>query len=297
MNWYDCLPAAEVPVPCGTRTHTVRWEAGRLTLPAHPDLEAELVLGALGADKPQCITLTETWASHADDLAVLSAGPRSAADTLSVGHAQAEELRAQLSASHARLTSMPRMPATAGPRMRPGAIGAAPGMEEAFRRQLRRVELMELLALGPPFQFRLAGEVSAAWAVPERAAERAAARPALRAALTGRFAPVAERWLGIGQDAVLVTSHDGPGWGTLELAGTGAARRLRAALPLGWLADVWACGLAVTSGHLVVAVEEPGYPLARVRALRAPDADPVVLTVQAADDAHAGLPVWAAAAG
>ena len=80
MSWFDSLPPADATAPCGTGRHTVRWQAGQLTLPAHPDAEAEMVLGALGGDKPGCVALAETWARHADDLAVLTAGPRRTAD-------------------------------------------------------------------------------------------------------------------------------------------------------------------------------------------------------------------------
>jgi hypothetical protein len=78
-------------------------------------------------------------------------------------------------------------------------------------------------------------------------------------------------------------------------AGAHAVRweaRVRAALPFCWLAWVWACGLAVVDGHLVVAVEQPGWPHARVRALREPGTTPVELDVVATDDAP--LPHWAA---
>ena len=94
-----------------------------------------------------------------------------------------------------------------------------------------------------------------------------------------------------------VTPHEGPGWGTLTVTGTGAARRLRASLPVGWLADVWACGLAVAGGYLVVGVDEPGYPLARVQALvrarrrAGRDHGPRGYT-----DLRAALPAWEVAA-
>jgi hypothetical protein len=165
-------------------------------------------------------------------------------------------------------------------------------MAEYLRQQRRRIELLELLALGPALQFRLSGAVSAAWAGPDRTDQRTGRRPELAAALTGRFAPAAGQWLGIDPDAVTVTSYEGPGWGALEVTGTGASRRLRAWLPVGWLADVWACGLAVLGGHLVVAVAEPGYPRARVLALPAPGTEPIATTIRAAGESPAGLPMW-----
>ena len=267
MNWYRSLPPAEAPVPCGGGTHVVRWEDGRLTLPAHPDAEAELVLGALGGDKPACLTLAETWDRHTRDLTVLMAGPRSAADRVTVTWEQIAEQRAHWSG-------------TAGPLLggRPGTPRppiAARGGEEFARRAKERIEILELLALGPEFQFRLSGTVAAAWAAGERARERAERGPELAAALTGRFAPAAAEWLGIDPDEVTITPHEGPGWGALSLA----EGRLTGTLPVGWLADVWACGLALRDGHLAVSVTEPGYPRARVLALPEPGASPVPLEV------------------
>lgn len=76
--------------------------------------------------------------------------------------------------------------------MFPGYGLPGQGIADMLNRQLRQIELLELLALGAEFQFRLAGTVTAAWAGPDRAAERA--------------------------DAVTVTPHEGQGWGTLAAA-------------------------------------------------------------------------------
>ena len=297
MNWYDSLPAADGQVPCGSGSHTVCWEAGRLTLPSHPDAEAELVLAALGGDKPECVAVAETWARHTADLGVLATGPRCVADEVTISREEIERQRMGMPQQLISGASVVRFTASSGPGMArpapaPGRL-LAPGMAETLRRQEQRLELLELLALGAPLQFRLSGAVCAAWAGPDRAEDRSGRRPELTAALTGRFAPAAGDWLGIDPDAVTVTPHEGPGWGAMELTGDGETRRLRAALPLSWLADVWACGLAVVAGHLVVAVEDAGHPRARVVALRTPDARPAVIEVQATDsDAAAGLPRW-----
>jgi hypothetical protein len=61
-------------------------------------------------------------------------------------------------------------------------------------------------------------------------------------------------------------------------------------VPVSWLASVWACGLAVVDGHLVVAVEEPGWPRARVLALPSPGAPPVRLDVTGTDTVP--IPHW-----
>jgi hypothetical protein len=296
MNWYDSLPAADTQVPCGSGSHIVRWEAGQLILPSHPDVEAELVLAALGGDKPACVAVAETWASHTADLGVLATGPRCAADQVSVSREEIEQQRTGLPpvlGSGVSGISAARSGAVSRLVSRPGlGSGLGSGMAETLRRQQQRLELLELLALGAALQFRLSGAVCAAWAGPDRADERASRRPELAAALTGRLAPAAEEWLGIDPDAVTVTPHEGPGWGSVELTGQGEARRLRAALPVGWLAGVWACGLAVVAGHLVLAVEEPGHPRARVLALPAPGSAPVAIEVHSTASGSAGLPSW-----
>src|SRR5215469_15748945 len=255
MSWFDSLPPVDTTVPCGAGTHTVRWQEGGLTLTAHPDAEAELVLGALGGDKPGCVTLAETWARHAGDLTILTSGPRCDADRVSVDWSQVEELRGQLPAGWAQLISgaRPSPPTATSPaspgsvwRMRQGpakrVVWPGSGMDDIIRRQLQQIELLELLALGPQFQFRLAGTVIAAWAGPGRRDDRATRRAEFSGVLTGRFAPAAQEWLGIDPDTVTVTPHEGPGWGSLRVTGTGRDRRLRASLPVGWLAEVWACG-------------------------------------------------------
>ena len=70
--------------------------------------------------------------------------------------------------------------------------------------------------------------------------------------------------------------HDGPGWGTVELAGG----TLWAMLPVRWLAAVWAAGCPVVNGHLVVEVLAAAGPQAQVRALTRPDVPPVVRSIR-----------------
>ena len=123
MSWFDSLPPAEATVPCGAGAHTVRWTAGQLTLPAHPDGEAERVLGALGGDKPECVTLTETWARHAADLAVLTTGPRCAADRVHVDRDEVAAQRASLPPGWTQAVSVPLVARLTGPAV-PGAVSA-----------------------------------------------------------------------------------------------------------------------------------------------------------------------------
>ena len=151
----------------------------------------------------------------------------------------------------------------------------------------RRNDMLSLLALGYGFQVRLIGQVAEAYASwPDEQTDNVeGVRPPLVAAIAARLAPAAEDWLGIDPDQVVVSLHRGPGWGSAELTGRGEQRRLRVSLPAGWLARVWAAGLALTGRHLVVAVERGGWPDARVLALRAPGTEPVPLDVHASREA------------
>ena len=289
--WYTCLPDCEALVPCGAGRHAVRWEAGSLRLTQHPDAEGELVLAALGGEKAGCVELAEAWERHTADLSVLAIGPRHPADEISV------------SWDDVAAAAQVGQPVPGGtPQPRPRRVASrSPGlhaMASARRRQVsaemeqarqRRNDILSLLALGYGFQVRLIGQVAVAHAA---RLDDQAARPALVAAIAGRLAPAAEQWLGIDPDQVVVTLHHGPGWGSAELDGRGAERRLRVSLPAEWLAQVWACGLTLTSRHLVVAVEQPGWPQARVLALRAPGTEPISLDVHASPDASPEAPRW-----
>jgi hypothetical protein len=181
------------------------------------------------------------------------------------------------------------------PLRRPVSAMAAPGGHRARQLQAetdrvaeRADDIMSLLALGYGFNLRLAGQVAAAHAD----SADASARSVLVTALTGRLALVAEQWLGIDPEQVVVSLHSGPGWGGTELTGRGAGRRLRVSLPPSWLARVWACGLALTARHLVVGVDRAGWPDARVLAVRAPGHEPVLLDVHDGRDGTDDAPHW-----
>ena len=280
--WFDCLPGCAAYLPCGASRHIVRWEAGKLRLLDHPDPEAELVLAALGGEKARCVELARAWERHAEDLSMLAIGPRGPADEIAVSWNDVDEMvqAAQPGGQGRGQGYYP--PPSGGPRRRPRRPARPPSPAEQ-----RRDDLLPLLALGYGFQVRLIGQVAEAHADrPETAIEKV--RPALVAAITARLAPVAEEWLGIDPAQVEVTLHRGPGWGSVELAGRAGQRRLRVSLPAGWLARVWAAGLALTGRHLVVSVARAGWPDAQVLALRAPGTEPVPLDVHATAPGPAG---------
>jgi hypothetical protein len=278
--WWAALRPALSQISCGTGQHVIRWADGQLTAADHADAEGELVLAALGGDKSECVALVEAWGAHAADLDVLALGPRSPADRLAVTWELVRSLRSAISPQagppglrpgQAQRHGRPVIP------LRPRSLPMRQVSPEAQRAQAQRAELVSLFALGQDFQLALSGTVAATWSAgPAPGRDLAAARPALTGALAGRLAPAAASWLGIGPEAVRVTLHDGPGWGTVELAG----RTLRAALPLHWLAAVWAAGIPVVGGHLVVDVLTAGWPQAQVRALPEPGAAPIVLSIR-----------------
>ncbi len=294
-DWFTCLPPCHVEIPCGSGRHVVRWEAGALRLDSHADPEAELVLAALGGEKARCVEVAEAWSRHAADPTVLRIGPRGA-DGIAVTWEDVDAIShgAQGGVGPGWIGYAPGTPGPPGMRRTSVRLSAAMAQASARRSQLQRehtearerqTDLLSLLALGPAFQARLTGQVVAAYAArldepDERGRSR---RPVLTAALDGRLAPVAEQWLGIDPGQVQVSLHTGPGWGSAELTGSGEQRRLRVSLPADWVARVWACGLALTGRHLVVAVDRAGWPDARVLALRAPGTEPVLLDVHARD--------------
>ena len=295
--WFTSLPPCETLVPCGRGRHCVRWEAGELRLPSHADAEAELVLAALGGDKARCVEIAEAWQRHTADLTVLGIGPRSPADEVTVSWDDVDAA-GQAARSGASVLGYGAGPLASPPRaaMARASIRYQQHQAEAGEASQRRLDMLSLLALGTGFQIRLAGQVVAAHAdrLDEPDELGRTIRSVLTAALAGRLARVAEQWLGIDPDQVEVSLYRGTGWGSVELTGRGEQRRLRVSLPAWWLARVWACGLALTSRHLVVAVERAGWPDARVLALSAPGAEPVSRSAHAVSrpSGAADAPHW-----
>ena len=285
--WFGCLAPCEAHVPCGQGRHVVRWEAGALRLSSHPDPEGELVLAALGGEKARCVEVAQAWGRHTEDLSVLAIGPRGRTDEIALSW---DDVEAAAQASG-------RGPVPPGPPRAAPMRLASPSMltsarvqaqrrrmeQEMARTTQRRNDMLSLLALGYGFQVRLIGQVAEAHASPPDD-QLAKVRPPLVAAISARLAPVAEEWIGIDPDQVVVSLHRGAGWGSVELTGRGEQRRLLVSLPAGWLGRIWAAGLALAGRHLVVALQRAGWPDARVLALRAPGTEPVSLDVHASQE-------------
>ena len=266
--WWAGLPPVTARVSCGSDRHRLRWENGQLIAVDHRDAESELVLAALGGEMSDCIKLVRTWGNHSDDLDVLATGPRSARDRLTMPKPGEMLTRGQGWASFSQPmvtvgSSTVSTRSTGGGFATTTRTAVRAGQRDPATAQL--LELLELFGLGTGFQFRLMATVAA------NLADRAGShRPALTAALSGRLAPEAASWLGLRPGTIDVTSYDGEGWGELALADG----RLRAALPVGWLASVWAPGLAVTGLRLVTEVVSGTWPVLQVRAIRHPGTEP-----------------------
>jgi hypothetical protein len=313
--WWAAFGPAQTQVECGAGQHVIRWQDGQLQAADHPDAEGELVLAALGGDATPCLELASAWGKHGDDLAVLAISPRSPADKLTFSPDSLEEINAARIAANSgsggggviggmsarRLAASRRGGggfAAASARGPGWARGRAAGQHRPMMRRRPMVrlgrwprsgmepdsslaEMIWLLILGAPFQFRLSAAVAHAWSAEGEHASRAGQQSAaLTAALTGRLAPAAAQWLGLDPAVVDASIHDGSGWGAMEEARVAGGRRLQARLPVSWLASVWAPGLAVIAGHLVVSVINAAWPTADVVALAAPGKKPVELSVR-----------------
>ena len=257
------------------------------------------MLAALGGEKARCVEVAQAWARHADDLSVLAIGPRGPADEIVIGWD--DVAAAQQGAGGGFVFTGSAVGGQVAVRPAAGLHPSVPAgvqrrrqraQEELELVRRRRSDMLSLLALGYGFQVRLAGHVAVAHADAAGEVAEGRARPALVAAMAGRLGPVAEQWLGIDPDQVVVSLHAGPGWGSVELTGRGEQRRLLVALPARWLARVWAAGLALVDRHLVVAVERAGWPDARVLGLRAPGAEPEPLDVHDGGVGSGHAPHW-----
>jgi hypothetical protein len=245
--WWKGVAPAVARVSCGGREHQLRWAAGELLAPSHPDLAGEQILGALAGQRGACLDALDAWAGHADDLRVLVVASRGAADPVRV--------RPQ-DAAYVAPSVMGRGPAVmARRRAAVTAMMIGGGLRE------RGDTLASLLSLGGPMQARLTATVAAGWrerlrdgAAPADAAAAQAARPALHAALYGRVVATLRGWTGQPDLKVTLTMIPEAAPPALARDGDGVA----AELPFGWISDVWARGLATCWDRFCLAAGPAG---------------------------------------
>jgi hypothetical protein len=218
--WWTGLAPAQATLECGGATHRLRWADGELHALDHDDIEGERALAALGDERCACVDALDGWHRHANDLRVLVLGPRGASDSL------APEGR--------HPAGVHSYAGSGGPQSRPSEP------EDA---------LLGLYALGGGLRERLAATVVAGRLDGFDAAERAR----LHAALAGRAMLALRAWLGEPGLRVELRMNDAP-----SVARDGGLIELT--LPLSWLIDVWAKGLAVIWGRFCLAAStEDGH--------------------------------------
>jgi hypothetical protein len=256
--WWRGMPPAVAWVSCGGREHQLRWAAGELQAPGHPDLESEKILRALAGESYACLDVLEAWEVHADDLRVLVLASRGPTDPVAVRLDEPGSTGWTGRTGRAAAASMQR---------RRAAVTAVLGGGARASRE-REDPLATLLSLGGPMQTRLTATVAAAWrerlrdgAAPAGAADRSAdaaaieaARPALHAALYGRVVATLRAWTGRPDLQVMLTMIGESGQPALVPDGDGIAVEL----PFGWISDVWARGLGTCWDRFALAAAPAG---------------------------------------
>jgi hypothetical protein len=265
-GWWTAVGPTTVEVACGEERHRISWRRGKLVLDDH-DLAAEESFAALGGEPALCLEILRAWRAAVDDREVLFFW-----DAPRIGNPDIALMLANVRAQSQRvLASHRHMVASAGRRsmVAPGPGGPIPPeVLERMRTQLaidqRRTllsalpeELRMRLGLsavvraarhqGDPQWFGLrAGDLQTALSARVGPAVEASMR-AWRGRLAGHHLVTVESWIASpGEPASLC--------GLMDDAGGWAA----ACLPMLWLVDVWARGVAVVDGCFVLEVRDDG---------------------------------------
>lgn len=236
MAWYDGLSDVEVDVDCVGNRHRVRWHRGWLQLLDHPDAEAELVMSALGASLPPCLQLLGMWRQAVHDGGFFS-------EWAQREHPEPAR-RHQLEVALNRLR-------------REGVQDLLPELD------VRRAERMGvMLARFPPDLVE-----RAALAVMQRLVRRAElphhelapwVAHAIRVRARSSFVRSLAGWRDHARPAALVRFTCAVGVGVAPWASgrlCGRASSVEVLVDARWLLDVWARGLAVDDGALVLDAE------------------------------------------
>lgn len=248
---------------CGGEAHRLGWADGRLHALDHPDAEGERTLVALGGGRPECLAMLDAWDDHADDLRLLTLGPRHDGDRPVITAADVEAVQNGPFATNIanQLAALARIP----PHARAQGF-FPPGDPDHQKERLRRhLGLLRLFTLPVALQRRLCATVADVWLA------RSPDHPVLHAALVGRARPDLRQWAGGEGKAVHLTI--GPAaW----------ARRVpdgvTAQLPTRWLVDVWGRGQTLVDGWFGLGAVDAGH----IRAV-GPDGMEAVRPVSAAN--------------
>ena len=258
IPWWTTAPPVEMKVACGGIVHRLRWTAGQVEALDHPDLDAERALIALGGAEPNCLTHLDLWADAVTDGGFLGEW---------VDEAQLTD---------ARLSWL----GMALERMR------AEGFHEFLRRlnPARAERMGHFLHRFPrAWHDRAAGTVAAA--IVDGSGVDCADAPVLLPAAIGHrlrtafVTSVGGRQLSVGAAALIPLSITVGADVEATISGslTGPGRGVTLQVDHAWLHQVWAAGVAVLGGNLVLAVEPGG----NLDTARSSTGLPVQLTVVA----------------
>jgi hypothetical protein len=232
-RWWTGIAPVTTDVACSGARHEVRWEHGRLVLGAHPDVEAERALGALGGDVPACVRLRSAWSAWERDPVLVTLGRRPGEAGLGFTPADAPPVATTLHT----------------PPLRRRPVDDSSG---------RRDELVLLLSLPVGFIDRLAltamAAAAEAWTDP---AFRDRHGLRLGASLAARSAPALRRLaapLAAPGEAIAVHCTPAPPHGRAAISAerTASGLEVTASLPLDWLTRVWGPGLSEPDGRFVL---------------------------------------------
>jgi hypothetical protein len=234
-SWWAGLAPAQASITCQGASHRLRFSEGALLALDHDDIEAERALAALGGDRCACVDLLDEWQRRSGDAQVLVAASRGPADPLAVD-----------------------VDPPAPPRRRPGQVPVRGGWTAYAATASTSVrgaggppspgegDLGTLLALGGGLPDRLVATVV------ERLFASDPADVRLHAALYGRALSSVQGWLGDATRPLELDVIEGTAAAGVVEAADGD---LRFALPVSWLGQVWARGLAVVAGRFCLSAE------------------------------------------
>ncbi|MDQ3897174.1 MAG: hypothetical protein M3326_08005 [Actinomycetota bacterium] len=261
-GWWEAVGPATAEVTCGEERHRISWRRGKVVLDDH-DLAAEESFAALGGEPALCLEVLRAWRAAVDDREVLWFW-----DTPRIGDPDMNEMLVQVRSRHQHMLASHRRMVVSGGRHAASAPGGPipPEVLERLRTQMA-AEYRRSLLSALPDDLRLRLGLSAIVRACRRQADRAWYAPRaedVRTALAARAAPAVEgsmrAWRGrlSGRHTLVVECWiTRPGeppnvCGLMDDAGGWAA----ASLPMRWLVDVWARGVALVEGCLVLEVLE-----------------------------------------
>jgi hypothetical protein len=229
LEWWTGIAAAQATLTCGDATHRLIWKDGMLTAPDHVDPDGERALTALGGEPLACIRMLDAWERHSEDPAILLLSSRGPSDLIP---APDEDSRVMIA--------------------RRRGTGPVPGTDD-------EAQLARLLSLGGGLSRRLDATIAVHWRerllTPDAETDRVHAR--LHAALYGRVLATLAAWLGQRNLTLALELASETTSPTLRRDGAGV---ITAAVPFGWLVDVWARGLELVWGRFCLsATSDDGH--------------------------------------